>query len=260
MAAAESSKRPRLTKPEPANPLSILADDILFLILDRLDPTTKKSLASASKPLRLLESRHRRSLTPLRSSLLPTALSRYPSLSTLNLTLLPSLTDGDLALISRSLASTLRSVDLSRSGGFTIKGLESLVLGCAKLVEMDLSNRSEFGDREAAVVGKARNLERLEMGRWRGVTDLGVGCVAVGCGKLRGLGLRGCVNVTDLGVGLVALKCPALRRLDVSYLPVMSPTIHSFMLHLIISITILPNYCYTRVDAAFKILNQTNWS
>lgn len=52
------------------------------------------------------------------------------------------------------------------------------------------------------------------------VTDIGVGCIAVGCRKLRLLNLKWCVGVGDLGVGLVAIKCKDIRVLDLSYLPV----------------------------------------
>ncbi|CAA6654680.1 unnamed protein product [Spirodela intermedia] len=52
------------------------------------------------------------------------------------------------------------------------------------------------------------------------VTDMGLGCIAVGCPRLRALSLRWCLGVTDLAVGLVAVKCKEIRSLDISYVQV----------------------------------------
>jgi F-box/leucine-rich repeat protein 2/20 len=49
---------------------------------------------------------------------------------------------------------------------------------------------------------------------------MGIGCIAVGCKKLRLISLRWCIGVSDLGVGLIAVKCKEIRSLDLSYLPV----------------------------------------
>ncbi|XP_048425334.1 F-box/LRR-repeat protein 3-like [Pyrus x bretschneideri] len=49
---------------------------------------------------------------------------------------------------------------------------------------------------------------------------MGVGCIAVGCKKLRLSHLKWCLRVTNLGVGLLAVKCKDLRSLDLSYLPI----------------------------------------
>ena len=75
-------------------------------------------------------------------------------------------------------------------------------------------------DAAAAAVARARNLEKLWMARCKLVTDMGIGCIAVGCRKLRLICLKWCVGVGDLGVELVAIKCKELRSLDLSYLPV----------------------------------------
>jgi F-box/leucine-rich repeat protein 2/20 len=49
---------------------------------------------------------------------------------------------------------------------------------------------------------------------------MGIGCIAVGCKKLRLISLKWCIGVSDLGVGLIAVKCKEIRSLDLSYLPV----------------------------------------
>lgn len=101
-------------------------------------------------------------------------------------------------------------------------GLSSLAAKCGGLVELDLSNATELRDSGAAAVAEAKNLEKLWLARCRLVSDIGIGCIAVGCKKLKLLSLRWCVRVTDLGVGLIANKCRELRALDLSYLPVKS--------------------------------------
>ena len=115
---------------------------------------------------------------------------------------------------------------------FTGVGLLNLAVKCENLVELDLTNATELKDSAAAMVAEARNLERLWMGRCKMVTDMGVGCIAVGCRKLKLLSLKWCVRVGDLGVGLIAVKCKDIRSLDLSYLPVI------LLLHLLVLIVV----------------------
>ncbi|ONM42076.1 hypothetical protein ZEAMMB73_Zm00001d044625 [Zea mays] len=82
--------RPRAHPRRPTPPLDSLADELLFLVLDRVaqaDPRALKSFALASRACHAAESRHRRTLRPLRADLLPAALARYPSATRLDLTL-----------------------------------------------------------------------------------------------------------------------------------------------------------------------------
>lgn len=87
-------------------------------------------------------------------------------------------------------------------------------------MELDLSNATELGDSAVKAVAMATNLEKLRLDRCRMVTDIGIGCIAVGCKKLRVISLKWCVGVGDLGVVLIATKCDQMRSLDLSYLPV----------------------------------------
>ncbi|CAD6255195.1 unnamed protein product [Miscanthus lutarioriparius] len=77
--------------PKPvAPPLDTLADELLFLVLDRVaqaDPRALKSFALASRACLAAESRHRRTLRPLRADLLHAALVRYPCATRLDLSL-----------------------------------------------------------------------------------------------------------------------------------------------------------------------------
>lgn len=93
-------------------------------------------------------------------------------------------------------------------------------MNCKNLVEIDLSNATELRDSAAAALAEAKNLERLWLGRCKLITDMGVGCIAVGCRKLELISLKWCLGVGDLGVELLALKCKYLKSLDLSYLPI----------------------------------------
>lgn len=95
-------------------------------------------------------------------------------------------------------------------------------------MEIDLSNATELGDAAAKAVAEARNLERLWLGRCKMITDIGVGCIAVGCKKLKLVSLKWCVGVGDLGVGLIAVKCKEIRSLDLSFVPVITNN-HTFI-------------------------------
>lgn len=199
-----------------------LTEEIIFSILDRLDndPESKKAFSQACRSLFAIESRHRRVLKPLDTTLIAKSLQRYPFVSHLDLTLCPRVDDEVLVSISESCKAAIRSVDLSRSRFFSNVGLSSLVLHCSGLVEINLCNATELTDSAAAAIAEAKNLEKLWLGRCKLISDIGIGCIAVGCKKLRLLSLKWCVRVGDLGVGLIAIKCKEIRSLDLSYLPV----------------------------------------
>ncbi|PON64191.1 Leucine-rich repeat, cysteine-containing subtype [Parasponia andersonii] len=222
MKKLKNDNKSRDSNPEMANPFDIFTDEIIFSILDHLndDPFAKRSFSSVCKSFYFIESRHRRVLKPLRSDLLPRTFHRYPSISHLDLSLCPLVDDNSLAAVSAAWKSTLRSIDLSRSRSFTSVGLSTLVNNCSGLIEIDLSNGTELTDSAAKAIAEARSLETLRLARCKKITDIGIGCIAVGCKKLRTIGLRWCMRITDLGVGLIAMKCKEIRSLDLSYLPI----------------------------------------
>jgi len=215
------SPSPTPTPAAAVPPLDSLADELLFLVLDRVaqaDPRALKSFALASRACHAAESRHRRTLRPLRADLLPAALARYPSATRLDLSLCARVPDAALAsAVSGSSSSALRAVDLSRSRGFGAAGVAALAASCRGLADLDLSNGVHLGDAAAAEVARARGLRRLSLARWKPLTDMGLGCVAVGCTELRELSLKWCLGLSDLGIQLLALKCRKLTSLDLSY-------------------------------------------
>nr|GMD64328.1 F-box/LRR-repeat protein 3-like isoform X2 [Ipomoea batatas] len=209
--------------PKSSTQFESLTEEIIFSILDCLDtdPESKKSFSQACRSFFAIESRHRRVLRPLNTNLIAKSLQRYPFVSHLDFTLCPRVDDEVLVSISNSCkAAIIRSVDLSRSRFFSNVGLSSLVLRCPGLVEINLCNATELTDSAAAAIAEAKNLEKLWLGRCKLISDIGIGCIAVGCKKLRLLSLKWCVRVGDLGVGLIAIKCKEIRSLDLSYLPI----------------------------------------
>jgi F-box/leucine-rich repeat protein 2/20 len=222
-------------------PLDSLADELLFLVLDRVaaaDPRALKSFALASRACRDAESRHRRVLRPYRADLLCAALARYPTASRLDLTLCPRVPDA--ALSTFPLLPSLRAVDLSRSRGFGAPGLAALAAACPGLADLDLSNGVELGDAAAAEVARARGLRRLCLSRCKPITDMGLGCVAVGCPDLREIALNWCLGITDLGVQFLALKCKKLTTLNLSYTMVSLPCLFLISLSLSLSLHYVP--------------------
>ncbi|KAJ4704322.1 F-box/LRR-repeat protein 3 [Melia azedarach] len=213
------------------NVFDLLSEEIVFEILDCLstNPVDRKSFSLVCKSFYIMESKHRKKLRPLRQEHLQAILTRYPNISHLDLSLCPRVTDNSLKAISRACDLTLRSVDLSRSGAFSGSGLLSLTVNCKNLVEIDISNAVNLKDAGAAALAEAKNLEKLWMGRCKMVTDIGVGCIAVGCKKLRLISLKWCLGVGDLGVGLIAVKCKEIRSLDLSYLPITNKCLPSIL-------------------------------
>lgn len=206
------------------NLFDLLSDEIILIILDFLNenPVDTKSFALVCKSFYVVESRHRKTLKPLRSKHLHTILNRYPYVSHLDLTLCPRVTDTSLKVVANAYKTTLTSVDLSASRFFSHVGLSCLVLNCSSLVEIDLSNATELGDSAAAEIAKAKNLERLSLARCKLITDIGICIIAVSCRKLRFINLKWCLGIGDFGVGSIAVKCKETRYLDLSYLPVIS--------------------------------------
>ncbi|KAI4353482.1 hypothetical protein L6164_002428 [Bauhinia variegata] len=208
--------------PENLNPFDVLSEELIFTILDFIEenPLDKKSFSLVCKSFYAIESKHRRTLKPLRSEHFPCVFNRYPFVSHLDLSLCPRVSDNSLNFIANSYKDTLRRIDLSRSKFFSGNGLMSLAFNCKNLVELDLSNSTELKDGAAAAVAQAKNLEMLWLSRCKQITDMGIGCIAVGCKKLRMINLKWCVGVGDLGVELIAIKCKEIRSLDLSYLPI----------------------------------------
>ncbi|KAJ6750436.1 hypothetical protein OIU85_001014 [Salix viminalis] len=213
------------------NLFDLLSEEIVFTILDFIDtnPLDRKSFSLVCKSFYIIESKHRKNLTPLRQEHLPRILNRYPHVNHLDLSLCPRINDNSLNVISNTCKDSLNSIDLSKSRFFSYNGLMSLALNCKNLVSIDLSNATELRDSAAAAVAEAKNLERLWLGRCKLITDMGIGCIAVGCKKLRLISLKWCISVSDLGVGLIAVKCKEIRSLDLSYLPITNKCLPSIL-------------------------------
>ncbi|PSS17671.1 F-box/LRR-repeat protein [Actinidia chinensis var. chinensis] len=215
-------KKQKPTNEFESNQFDLLSGELILSILDCLNenPLDKKSFSLVCKSFYSIESQHRKTLKPLRSEHLLKILNRYPFVTHLDLSLCPRITDSSLSVISVSCNKMLRSIDLSKSKFFTRVGLLDLATNCSNLVEIDLSNATDLRDSAAAAIAEAKNLEKLWLGRCKLITDMGIGCIAVGCRKLRLISLKWCLGVGDLGVNLVAVKCKEIRSLDLSYLPI----------------------------------------
>ncbi|KAK2647464.1 hypothetical protein Ddye_014953 [Dipteronia dyeriana] len=225
----KNQKQQRIS--QTTNHFDLLSEEIVFTILDLLgeNPIDKKSFSLACKSFYVIESKHRKNLRPLRQEPLSGILTRYPNITHLDLGLCPRVTDSSLTTISNLCESTLRSIDLSRSVAFTGSGLLRLAVNCRNLVEIDVSNATNLKDAGAAALAEAKNLEKLWMGRCKLVTDMGVGCIAVGCKNLKLISLKWCLGVGDFGVGLIAVKCKEIRSLDLSYLPITDKCLPSIL-------------------------------
>lgn len=210
--------------PKSPNPFENLTEDINLTILDHLndDPQAKKSFSLVNKSFHSLESIHRKFLRPLRTDLVPRILRRYPQISHLDFKCCPRIEDDILVAVADAYKDSLKAIDLSRSRIFSNVGLLSLAVKCTGLIEVDLSNATDLTDLAASAIAEAKNLESLSLTRCKLISDIGIGCIAVGCKNLRSVCLKWCVRVSDLGVGLIAMKCKEIRFLDLSYLPVIS--------------------------------------
>ncbi|KAF3787392.1 F-box/LRR-repeat protein 3 [Nymphaea thermarum] len=218
------------TPSAPLCAMSVLSKEILLTILEKLmDASDRKSWSLVCRYFYALESQHRKGLKPRCSDFLPSLLGRYRNIQCVDFSLCPRVSDESLLALSRLCRSTLASVNLSQPKFFTHVGISQLTVNCSSLVGIDISNGTHLTDVAAEAISKARNLQTLRMGRCKRITDLGIGCIAVGCSKLRTLGLKWCLGIGDLGIGLVAIKCKELRSLDLSYVQITEACIASLV-------------------------------
>lgn len=134
-----------------------------------------------------------------------------------------------------------------------------MVAACRNLVELNLSNATELRDLAASAISEAKNLERLWLGRCKMITDIGIGCIAVGCPKLKLISLKWCLGIGDLGVGLVAVKCMELQSLDLSYLPITSVCLPAILKLQHLEELILEG-CFGIDDDGLAVINQGSQS
>lgn len=202
----------------------LLTDDLIFKILHFLtDDSDFRSFRSACKSFRRLDSIRRTHLRVLRPEFLLSLLSKFPNITSLDLSACPCVDDA-FVLHSLSISSAwtcgISRLNLSRCTGLRFSGLEMLVRFCRNLESVDVSYCCGFGDLEAAALSGAERLKELNLDKCLNVSDVGLAKVAIGCPKLEKLTLKWCFEITDMGVEFLSKKCSELRNLDISYLKV----------------------------------------
>ncbi|XP_073307610.1 uncharacterized protein [Primulina huaijiensis] len=202
----------------------LLTDDLIFKVLHFLNEDSDfRSFRSACKSFRRLESLRRTHLRVLRPEFLLSLLSKFPKITSLDLSACPCVDDA-FVLRSLSISSAwtygISRLNLSRCTGLRFPGLEMLVRCCRNLESVDVSYCCGFGDLEAAALSGAAGLKELNLDKCLNVSDVGLAKVAIGCPKLEKLSLKWCFEITDMGVELLSKKCGELRNLDISFLKV----------------------------------------
>ncbi|XP_073122181.1 F-box/LRR-repeat protein 3 [Henckelia pumila] len=203
---------------------NLLTDDLMFKILRFLsDDSDFRSFRSACKSFRRLESLRRTHLRVLRPEFLPSLVSKFPNITSLDLSACPCV-DGAFVIHSLSVSFSwtcgISRLNLSRCTGLRSPGLEMVVRCCRNLESVDVSYCCGFGDLEAAALSGASRLKELKLDKCLNVSDVGLAKVAIGCPKLEKLSLKWCLEITDMGVEFLSKKCAQLTYLDLSFLKV----------------------------------------
>ncbi|CAH8324579.1 unnamed protein product [Eruca vesicaria subsp. sativa] len=213
--------------------LSALSEDLLVRVYEFLDPPCRKTWRLVSKEFHRVDSLSRTSITILRVEFLPVLLSKYPNLTSLDLSVCPKLDDdvvSRLALDDTVSTSRLKSLNLSRATAVRARGLETLARLCHALERVDVSHCWGFGDREAAGISVAAGLRELKMDKCLSLSDVGLARIVLGCSNLNKISLKWCMEISDLGIDLLCKKCKDLTSLDVSYLKITNDSIRSIAL------------------------------
>ncbi|KAK6915629.1 Leucine-rich repeat [Dillenia turbinata] len=220
----------------PLSNFSLLTDDLLFRILDKITSTSdRKNFRLVSKDFHRFDSIHRKTLKLLRLEFANSLLHKFSQINALDLSTCPRIDDATISSIlltsrfSNSLSWTLniKKLVLSNATGLRSKGLELLMRFCINLEAIDVSDCWEFGDLEACALACGLGLREVRMDKCVKVTDVGLARIVVGCGKLERLSLRWCMEISDLGIDLLSKKCHHLRFLDISYLKVTNRSLFS---------------------------------
>ncbi|XP_076903068.1 F-box/LRR-repeat protein 3-like [Bidens hawaiensis] len=213
--------------------LSVLSDDILSRILDRLlDDSDKKSFRTTCKSFHRVESVNRTRIKFHRPEFIPRLLKNYTCTDTIDFSACPRIHDGSVSVLLSDVsclgwARRLRKVVLSRTTSLRFTGLEMLVNSCPRLEAVDVSHCYQFGDREAAALSRAAELREVKLDKCLRLTDVGLAKIAIRCGNLEKVSLKWCLEITDLGIDLLTKKCARLRHLSVSYLKISNESLRS---------------------------------
>ncbi|KAG2316572.1 hypothetical protein Bca4012_067432 [Brassica carinata] len=210
--------------------LSVLSEDLLVRVYGFLDPPCRKTWRLASKEFHRVDSLSRTSIRILRVEFLPVLLSKYPNLSSLDLSVCPKLDDDVVLRLASNGAVSIQSLNLSRATALRARGLETLARLCHGLERVDVSHCWGFGDREAAALSVAAGLREVRMDKCLSLSDVGLARIVLGCSNLNKISLKWCMEISDLGIDLLCKKCKDLRSLDVSYLKITSDSIRSIAL------------------------------
>ncbi|XP_052211191.1 F-box/LRR-repeat protein 4-like [Diospyros lotus] len=200
--------------------MECFGDDILALILKRIDDRKdRESFSLVCKQWFRVERLNRVSLRVLEPDLLRGFLPRLPNLVSFQST--KEITNSDMEFVARTCPKiqvlnlnfkerrcSLDEFDEKRClKDVDDSGLCAFATGCGELVRVFLRRRRQIGDLGiASLVGLARNLEYLDLGRCIGVTDESLQAIG-SANSLRVLNLEGCFLITDRGLASLASGC-----------------------------------------------------
>ncbi|KAK6915626.1 Leucine-rich repeat [Dillenia turbinata] len=178
----------------PLSNFSLLTDDLLFRILDKITSTSdRKNFRLVSKDFHRFDSIHRKTLKLLRLEFANSLLHKFSQINALDLSTCPRIDDATISSIlltsrfSNSLSWTLniKKLVLSNATGLRSKGLELLMRFCINLEAIDVSDCWEFGDLEACALACGLGLREVRMDKCVKVTDVGLARIVVGCGPFK---------------------------------------------------------------------------
>ncbi|CAK9162043.1 unnamed protein product [Ilex paraguariensis] len=115
-------------------------------------------------------------------------------------------------------------------------------MNCSALVEIDLSNGIELMDLATVAIAEAKNLERLWLARCKLISDIGVGCIAVGAQTSR----RKEGNVEAEVIRVMAMVKVGEAEIRSS--------------RLTIAKLLLCRVWFSRLELAGKVLNSNRWN
>lgn len=202
---------------------AILTDDLLALVFGYLDrPEDKQAVRLTCRSwLQIVNTHAVSSLKILRPGIIPSIVSRYSRISSLDLSWTRDTPVNSFNLIAATYHSTLTNLSVANNRQVANETLGVLGAACTNLVSLDLSNchhdLSPITDGGIAAIGALSNLKSLKLTGCRLITDDSLTCIAPRLSKLQELSLRWCTALTAKALSEVERHLKALHILDLSY-------------------------------------------
>ena len=127
-----------------------------------------------------------------------------------------NLTDEGFAFVFRS-CQWLQTLDLAFSELVGDKAMQALSENCSSLTSLNLTGCRQVSDAGCAHIGRLKALSAVELELCNKITDIGIQSIVRSCNSnLQVLNLGDVRNMSNVSIQIIADHCPSLRSLSIA--------------------------------------------